>query len=132
MAKYVIVSFRRSLHIDETMSGCLPFLHRHIFRQSWVCTHAADPVWQHLKSAKGGFLTADIKWNFSKVRWRSLRRLDPCFALCTLPPRVGTCDVCKSYFSLLQFLIDKDGNVSKRYGSTTTPEDIEADVLALL
>ncbi len=29
--------------------------------------NAADPVWQHLKSAKGGFLTADIKWNFSKV-----------------------------------------------------------------
>jgi glutathione peroxidase len=56
----------------------------------------ADPVWQHLKSAKGGFLTADIKWNFSK------------------------------------FLVDKDGNVAKRYGSTTTPEDIEKDVLELL
>jgi len=31
-----------------------------------------------------------------------------------------------------QFLIDKDGNVAKRYGSTTTPEDIEKDVVDLL
>lgn len=31
-----------------------------------------------------------------------------------------------------QFLVDKDGNVAKRYASTTTPEDIEKDVLELL
>lgn len=52
----------------------------------------ADPVFNFLKEKKGGFLTKDIKWNFSK------------------------------------FLVGKDGEVLNRYGSTTTPEDIEADI----
>lgn len=57
---------------------------------------AASEVWKYLKQEQGGFLTADIKWNFTK------------------------------------FLVDKDGKVVKRYGSTAKPEDIEADVKALL
>lgn len=56
----------------------------------------ADPLWQNLKSQQGGFLTSDIKWNFSK------------------------------------FLIDGEGKVAKRYGSTTTPEDIDKDVAAMV
>eukprot|EP00882_Tetradesmus_deserticola_P007607 GHRQ01008012.1.p1 GENE.GHRQ01008012.1~~GHRQ01008012.1.p1 ORF type:complete len:200 (+),score=66.62 GHRQ01008012.1:509-1108(+) len=56
----------------------------------------ADPLFQWLKSEKGGFLTADIKWNFSK------------------------------------FLVDKEGNVVGRYGSTTTPKQLEMDLAKLL
>jgi len=52
----------------------------------------ADPVFKWLKAQKGGFLNADIKWNFSK------------------------------------FLLDKEGNVVGRYGSSTTPGQIEADI----
>ncbi|KAL6760672.1 glutathione peroxidase [Haematococcus lacustris] len=52
----------------------------------------ADPVFQFLKSAKGGFLTSDIKWNFSK------------------------------------FLVDKEGNVVGRFGSTTTPAELGREV----
>lgn len=52
----------------------------------------ADPLFDWLKSKKGGFLNSDIKWNFSK------------------------------------FLCDKNGNVVARYGSTTTPTQIAADI----
>ncbi|MCD9558846.1 putative phospholipid hydroperoxide glutathione peroxidase, partial [Datura stramonium] len=52
----------------------------------------AAPVYQFLKSSKGGFLGSSIKWNFTK------------------------------------FLIDKEGKVIKRYGSTTAPLAIEADI----
>mmetsp|Transcript_5388 Transcript_5388/g.15428 ORF Transcript_5388/g.15428 Transcript_5388/m.15428 type:complete len:225 (-) Transcript_5388:258-932(-) len=56
----------------------------------------ASPVWKYLKEQQGGFLTSDIKWNFSK------------------------------------FLVDKNGKVAKRYASTATPEEIDADIAALL
>eukprot|EP00879_Flechtneria_rotunda_P014174 GHRR01014811.1.p1 GENE.GHRR01014811.1~~GHRR01014811.1.p1 ORF type:complete len:124 (+),score=33.52 GHRR01014811.1:666-1037(+) len=52
----------------------------------------ADPVFDWLKSQKGGFLTSDIKWNFTK------------------------------------FLINKEGKVVGRYGSTTSPKQVEADI----
>lgn len=35
-------------------------------------------------------------------------------------------------WNFTKFLIAKDGNVVKRYGSTTTPEEIEKDVASLL
>jgi glutathione peroxidase len=56
----------------------------------------ADPVFDWLKKQKGGFITSDIKWNFSK------------------------------------FLLDKDGKVVNRYGSTTTPAQLEAEIQKLL
>ena len=43
-------------------------------------SYAADPLYGFLKSQKGGILTSDVKWNFTK------------------------------------FLINKDGEVVKRYG----------------
>ena len=52
----------------------------------------AHPLYQWLKSQKGGLLGGAIKWNFTK------------------------------------FLIGRDGRVLKRYGSTTKPEDIAADI----
>ena len=29
-------------------------------------TPAADPFWKFLRSQKGGLLTSDVKWNFTK------------------------------------------------------------------
>ena len=52
----------------------------------------AHPVFDWLKSEKGGLLGSKIKWNFTK------------------------------------FLVGRDGNVIKRYGSTTKPEDITKDL----
>ncbi|XP_059300913.1 probable glutathione peroxidase 5 [Lycium ferocissimum] len=63
-----------------------------IFQKVLVNGPDAAPVYQFLKSSKGGFLGSSIKWNFTK------------------------------------FLIDKEGKVIKRYGSTTTPLAIEADI----
>lgn len=53
---------------------------------------SADPLFQWLKAQKSGFLTDDIKWNFSK------------------------------------FLVDREGNVVGRYGSSTTPGSIVGDI----
>ncbi|KAK9862889.1 hypothetical protein WJX84_010980 [Apatococcus fuscideae] len=57
---------------------------------------AADPLFQFLKSEKGGFLTKDIKWNFTK------------------------------------FLCNKEGQVIKRYGTSTEPSAFEEDIVAAL
>ena len=56
----------------------------------------AHPLFQHLKSAKGGMLSEDIKWNFTK------------------------------------FLIDREGNVVKRYAPTTKPSKMKKDIEAVL
>ena len=52
----------------------------------------AHPVFDWLKSEKGGLLGSKIKWNFTK------------------------------------FLVGRDGQVVKRYGSTTKPADIAKDI----
>lgn len=56
----------------------------------------AHPLFRWLKQERGGILTDDIKWNFTK------------------------------------FLIDRNGNVIKRYAPTTTPEQIREDIAQLL
>ncbi|KAM3373683.1 putative glutathione peroxidase 5 [Capsicum galapagoense] len=63
-----------------------------IFQKVRVNVPDTAPVYQFLKSSKGGFLGSSIKWNFTK------------------------------------FLIDKEGKVIQRYGSTTSPLAIEADI----
>jgi glutathione peroxidase len=52
----------------------------------------AHPLYQWMKSEKGGLLGGGVKWNFTK------------------------------------FLIGRDGQVIKRYGSTTKPEKIAGDI----
>ncbi len=52
----------------------------------------AHPVFEWLKSEKGGLLGSKIKWNFTK------------------------------------FLVGRDGQVLKRYGSTTKPEEMAKDL----
>lgn len=54
------------------------------------------PLYKLLKKSAGGFLTDDIKWNFTK------------------------------------FLVDREGNVMKRYSPSTKPKEIEEDILKLL
>ncbi|WP_226641568.1 glutathione peroxidase [Mesobacillus subterraneus] len=56
----------------------------------------ADPLFAFLKEQKGGLLTKDIKWNFTK------------------------------------FLVDRNGQVVKRYAPTTEPEKIKKDLEKLL
>ena len=56
----------------------------------------ADPLFAFLKEQKGGVLTKDIKWNFTK------------------------------------FLVDRNGQVVKRYAPTTEPEKIKSDLDELL
>lgn len=55
-----------------------------------------DPLFTFLKEQKGGVLTKDIKWNFTK------------------------------------FLVDRNGQVVKRYAPTTEPEKIKNDLVKLL
>ena len=56
----------------------------------------AHPLFEFLRTEKGGLVGNKIRWNFTK------------------------------------FLVDAEGNVVKRYGSTTTPESIADDIEALL
>ena len=63
-----------------------------MFEKIEVNGEDAHPLYQWLKSEKGGVLGDRIKWNFTK------------------------------------FLVGRDGQVIKRYGSTTTPEKIAPDI----
>jgi len=65
-------------------------------RHSHRPLRAADPLYKYLKEQKGGLLTDEIKWNFSK------------------------------------FLIDREGQVVKRWAPIASFEQIEADILATL
>jgi glutathione peroxidase len=56
----------------------------------------AHPLFEFLRTEKGGLIGNKIRWNFTK------------------------------------FLVDAEGNVVQRYGSTTTPESIADDIEALL
>ncbi len=56
----------------------------------------AHPIYQWLKTQKGGLLTDNIKWNFTK------------------------------------FLLNKEGQVVKRYAPTTKPSSIASDIEKLL
>lgn len=56
----------------------------------------AHPLFKHLKNAKSGVLSNEIKWNFTK------------------------------------FLIDRNGNVVKRYAPTTKPTKIMEDIEKVL
>ena len=63
-----------------------------MFEKIEVNGDGAHPLYQWLKSEKGGLLGDRIKWNFTK------------------------------------FLVGRDGQVIKRYGSTTAPEKIAPDI----
>eukprot|EP00884_Botryococcus_braunii_P006157 jgi/Botrbrau1/15542/Bobra.0333s0008.1 len=55
---------------------------------------------------------------------------DPLFGF--LKSKQGGLLVSDIKWNFTKFLVDRQGNVVKRYGSTTTPEQIEADIKALL
>lgn len=67
-----------------------------MFEKIDVNGDGAHPLYAFLKSQKGGLLSKDIKWNFTK------------------------------------FLVDRKGNVVKRYAPTTAPEKIHGDIEKLL
>jgi glutathione peroxidase len=67
-----------------------------LFAKIDVNGDGAHPLFQWLKTQKGGLLGSKIKWNFTK------------------------------------FLIGRDGQVIKRYASTTKPESIADDIAAAL
>lgn len=67
-----------------------------MFQKVDVNGNNAHPLYKYLKSQKGGMLSKEVKWNFTK------------------------------------FLVDKEGNVIKRYAPTVTPSKIEADIVKLI
>jgi glutathione peroxidase len=67
-----------------------------MFEKIDVNGNNAHPIFKYLKSKEKGFLTSDIKWNFTK------------------------------------FLINKEGNVVKRYSPTTAPSKIRTDIEKLI
>lgn len=67
-----------------------------MFQKVDVNGNDAHPLYKYLKSQKGGMLSKEVKWNFTK------------------------------------FLVDKEGNVIKRYAPTVKPSKIEADILKLI
>jgi glutathione peroxidase len=83
---------------------------------------SADPFFDYLKSQKGG---EDVKWNFTKVRMICLY-LHTLLSL--LPHDSSTLDP----FLILQFLVDREGHVVARYPTTTSPLQIESDILKVL
>ena len=85
-------------NIDETTEFCqLNYgVSFPMFAKIDVNGAAADPLFVFLKEQKGGVLTKDIKWNFTK------------------------------------FLVDRNGQVVKRYAPTTEPEKIKNDLEELL
>lgn len=85
-------------NIDETTEFCqLNYgVSFPMFAKIDVNGAKADPLFTFLKEQKGGVLTKDIKWNFTK------------------------------------FLVDRNGQVVKRYTPTTEPEKIKNDLVKLL
>ena len=67
-----------------------------IFAKIDVNGDSADPLYKYLKSEGKGFLSDEIKWNFTK------------------------------------FLIDRDGNIVKRFSPSTDPAKIEKYINKLL
>ena len=81
-----------------------------------------------MKAKQSGFLVSDIKWNFTKFLVSSAH-----FSAC------GSCaHLASAYIKLLPSdlafekvhvgQVDREGNVVKRYGSSTTPMQIEEDI----
>ena len=74
-------------------------------------------LYGYLKKAKGGLLTSDIKWNFTKVRARL-----HCKKMDCIP--ATTCH--------LQFLVSRDGRVVRREGSPVSPAKLAQEIERLL
>ena len=82
----------------------------------------ADPLWVHLKSQKGGFLGFDGMCVCARLGAAILRGSHIMFSS---PPLPG------SKWNFTKFLVH-DGKVIERYAPTTTPEQLDAAVAALL
>lgn len=85
-------------NIDETTSFCqLNYgVNFPMYAKINVNGEETHPLFQHLKEAKGGMLSDEIKWNFTK------------------------------------FLIDRQGQVVKRYAPTTKPDKMKKDIEKIL
>ena len=83
---------------------------------------AADPLYGYLKSQKGGILTSDVKWNFTKfLIGKDGNVVKRCASICChLLPHVliWSCGINFDFFA--------------RYGSVTNPSSIEGDIQELL
>lgn len=99
----------------------------------------AEPLWDWAKSQKGGFLTNDIKVRPTPVLYSQLTcELWLCMACHAwwltpgLCPTIPQLLIHSLQWNFSKFLISREGEVVGRFGSTTTPEAIEAEVAKLL
>lgn len=100
MHRFMIIGFPSNQFYQETRSNqeinifCQNHYDVSFVINQKVMVNGADehPVFTWLKSQRSGFLTPDIKWNFTK------------------------------------FLIDRDGNVVRRYRPTISPSAIAKDI----
>ncbi|MCJ8008652.1 glutathione peroxidase [Lederbergia wuyishanensis] len=67
-----------------------------LFKKVHVRGKDAHPLYKYLTSESKGFVTSDIKWNFTK------------------------------------FLVDRNGEVIKRYAPTISPSKIEEDIIKMI
>ncbi len=76
----------------------------------------ADPLYVHLRSEAPGDFGPDHGFLYEHVKK-------------TRPEAVGTDEV---KWNFTKFLVDKDGNVQRRYEPTVTPEEIRKDLESIL
>ncbi len=77
---------------------------------------AADPLYQYLRVEAPGDFGPDSGMLYDHVKK-------------TRPEAIGTAEV---KWNFTKFLVDRDGSVVRRYESTVTPEEIRADLDAML
>jgi glutathione peroxidase-family protein len=83
---------------------------------------AADPLYGYLKSQKGGILTSDVKWNFTKfLIGKDGNVVKRCASSC-----------CQLLPHVLIWLHEINFDFFARYGSVTNPNSIEGDIQELL
>lgn len=109
----------------------MPSWHHAIKYLLYPC--AAEPLYDFLKAKQSGFLVSDIKWNFTKFLVSSAHSMHVADAhfLAALCNHVATIQI----WHLIKVRVgqvDREGNVVKRYGSSTTPLQIEEDIKKLL
>ena len=87
-----------------------------VFAKIEVNGAGADPLYAYLRAAAPGDFGPDHGFLYQHVRD-------------TRPEAIGTDEI---KWNFTKFLIDRDGNVVRRYESTVTPEEIRPDLDGLL
>jgi glutathione peroxidase len=87
-----------------------------VFSKIDVNGAGADPLYAYLRAEAPGYLGPDDGFLYDHIRK-------------TRPEAIGTDEI---KWNFTKFLVDRDGNVVRRYEPTVTPDEIRADLDALL